>query len=465
MKIQNTPPTGTAQGFEINETFFSTTDPGGVITAGNQVFSRTSGYELEELIGRPHNIIRHHEVPRCVFKLLWETSRAGHHFIGYVKNQARNGNHYWVLAVIVPIPSGYLSVRIKPTTKLQSAVEQLYAKLLALESAQIASGASEGAAATASAAVLASEIQKLGFPSYEAFSHHCLNEEVRSRDTEISRRQLRLFPAELPKGSTEASLQSFFQQASITYERLNVLVDSLAPFAAIGESIRQRKDAVEQIAEDFRLNALNAHVAAHPLGAEGVIIGTVAQFLNGHANTLKGNVSALTTTIRDTTSAVTSIASNISVARIQMEMLLSFIAEVASRSTAGENSRLLAMARDLRNAFATTVDSAMRSIADLQGRIPQVVANNEQLRKDIIYLHVAQISGLTEAARLREAGNFQTMFASLRDQIESAKVQLEELGNIVGQLTLLTDRTPPQFKSIHESLGLMQDLGDEARAG
>jgi len=453
MKIQSVAPTGQEQHFEVNETFFSTTDERGVITSGNGVFSRTSGYGLEELVGKPHNLIRHEDIPRCVFKLLWDTCKAGKPFSGYVKNQAKNGNHYWVLAIIVPIPGGYLSVRIKPTTALRGTVEGLYAKLLEVEKAELAKGASEGAAATASTRVLVQVLEGLGFADYAAFSHASLNAEVRNRDEQLAQRHLRLFPEHLA-GGANPQLVGLFGQTRITYERLSALSLSLAPFTTLGEGIRKRREAVQDIAERFRINALNAHIAAHPLGSQGVVIGTVAHFLNSHAQTLAANANSLAGGISAITASVSSIAWDIAVARIQIEMLLSFLAEGAAAGETREGHR----GRDLRIAFSGTVGRALASIRELRNRLPEVQAVQDRLRRDIVHLHVAQISGLTEAARLAVGAGFVDMFGSLRAQIEAARRELVQLDEIVDHLALLTTQAPPQVAAIFESVTLMENL-------
>jgi len=453
MKIQSVAATGQAQHFEVNETFFSTTDERGVITSGNGVFSRTSGYALNELVGQPHNLIRHPDIPRCVFKLLWDTCKAGKPFSGYVKNQARNGNYYWVLAIIVPIPGGYLSVRIKPTTPLRETVEGLYAKLLAIENAELARGASEGLAAVASAKLLGDTLESLGFADYASFSHASLNAEVHSRDALLAQGRLRVFPERLP-GHADSRLSALFAQTRVTYERLSELSTSLAPFTTLGEDIRRRREAVQEIAERFRINALNAHIAAHPLGAQGIVIGTVAQFLNGHAQALASNAGTLAGGITGITASVSSIAWDIAVARIQIEMLLSFLAEGAAAGETGEGTR----GRDLRIAFSGTVGRALSSIRELRGRLPAIQECQDRLRRDIVHLHVAQISGLTEAARLEAAAGFRDMFSSLRNQIESARQELVQLDEIVDHLALLTTKAPPQVSAIFESVTAMETL-------
>ena len=95
-------PTGHERTFDDHEIIVSKTDLKGVITYANQVFMRVSGYHEHELLGRPHNIIRHPDMPRCVFKFLWDRISDGHEVFAYVVNLCKNGDHYWVFAHVTP---------------------------------------------------------------------------------------------------------------------------------------------------------------------------------------------------------------------------------------------------------------------------------------------------------------------------------------------------------------------------
>ena len=83
-----------------DEVIISRTDLKGVITYVNDTFAKISGYSPEELIGKPHNILRHPDMPRSAFKDMWETIEAGNTWEGYVKNMRKDRGYYWVHAVI-----------------------------------------------------------------------------------------------------------------------------------------------------------------------------------------------------------------------------------------------------------------------------------------------------------------------------------------------------------------------------
>ncbi|HZV55132.1 MAG TPA: Cache 3/Cache 2 fusion domain-containing protein, partial [Rhodocyclaceae bacterium] len=112
----------------------SKTDLKGQITYVNKDFLEVSGFTEAELIGQPHNIVRHPDMPVEAFQDLWDTLKAGRPWTGYVKNRCKNGDYYWVLANATPIyeggqVTGYMSVRHKPTTEQVRQAEALYAAI------------------------------------------------------------------------------------------------------------------------------------------------------------------------------------------------------------------------------------------------------------------------------------------------------------------------------------------------
>lgn len=132
-------PTGNEVRFDEDEIIVSKTDLRGIILYANDVFLRVAGYTEAELLGQPHNIIRHPDMPRCVFKLLWDTIKGGEEIFAYVLNMAKNGDHYWVFAHVTPSFNeqgeqvGYHSNRRVPYPDALPKVKSLYAQLLAEE--------------------------------------------------------------------------------------------------------------------------------------------------------------------------------------------------------------------------------------------------------------------------------------------------------------------------------------------
>ncbi len=166
--------------FELHEVFVSRTDSRGVIQAGNEVFRRTSGFEWSELTGAPHKIVRHPDMPKGVFHIVWDTLKRGEAIGVYVKNRSKGGEFYWVYAVMVPCEDGYISARFKPSSEMLGKIEKLYA-------AQLMREKEEGVDPAKSAEWFLSQLVDQGFPDYARFMSHSLSEELISRDTKLSR--------------------------------------------------------------------------------------------------------------------------------------------------------------------------------------------------------------------------------------------------------------------------------------
>jgi PAS domain S-box-containing protein len=132
-------PTGVERLLGEDELIVSKTDTKGIITYANDVFCRMAAIPEPELLGQPHNIIRHPDMPRAVFKLLWDTLEAGREIFAYVVNLAADGAHYWVLAHVTPTFDrdrriiGHHSNRRCPSRQAIEAVTPVYAALRAEE--------------------------------------------------------------------------------------------------------------------------------------------------------------------------------------------------------------------------------------------------------------------------------------------------------------------------------------------
>ncbi len=118
------------------EVLVSRTDAGGRIAFANEAFVHVSGFSEQELIGSPHNLVRHPSMPKEAFADLWETIKAGRPWEGLVKNRAKSGDHYWVRANVTPViedgtTKGYISIRTKPSRAQVAAAEQAYAAIRA----------------------------------------------------------------------------------------------------------------------------------------------------------------------------------------------------------------------------------------------------------------------------------------------------------------------------------------------
>ena len=134
--------TGVERYFADDDIIVSKTDLKGRLTYANQVFLDISGYAEKEVLGQPHSLIRHPEMPRSIFKILWSTLEDGQEIFAYVNNRAKNGDNYWVYAHVTPSWDvagkvvGYHSNRRVPDRAiLEQEIIPLYRELKRLEEA------------------------------------------------------------------------------------------------------------------------------------------------------------------------------------------------------------------------------------------------------------------------------------------------------------------------------------------
>ncbi len=139
-KKTNIVPSGTERTFDDNDLIVSKTDLTGKLIYGNRLFYELSGLSEKDCLGQQHNIIRHPDMPRAVFDLLWETIQEGNEIFAYVVNQSSNGDYYWVFAHVTPSldPSGkidgYHSNRRAPNRRvLNEHIVPLYQNLRKIE--------------------------------------------------------------------------------------------------------------------------------------------------------------------------------------------------------------------------------------------------------------------------------------------------------------------------------------------
>ena len=147
----------------------SKTDTTGRITYANRIFMEIAGYPEHELLGIQHNIIRHPEMPRGVFRFMWDTLKAGDEFFGFAKNLCADGGFYWVFVNITPDYDksgklqGYYSVRRKPPQAALNVLIPIYKEMLAIEKRSSAKEAPDK-----SIAYLVDVVSQSGAKSYDS---------------------------------------------------------------------------------------------------------------------------------------------------------------------------------------------------------------------------------------------------------------------------------------------------------
>ncbi|MCC6919336.1 MAG: PAS domain-containing protein [Alphaproteobacteria bacterium] len=344
--------------FDFGELFFSRTDEHGIILFGNETFQRVSVYSWEELLGKPHKIVRHPGMPRAVFWLLWDSLKRGEPIAAYVCNRAKNGRFYWVYAVVTPIDGGFLSVRLRPSSANLALVREAYRALAEREER-------EKLAPAESAKILLEMLKGAGHESYPGFMSDALGAELAARDAVLSERR-----------------------ATRRDERI------LADLVDAAKGLLHHADVISEAYAKNEYVPLNFQVLAAQLGRDGTAIAVVSS-----------NYSVLSDEIRHSLEgfrrAATSVLATIHrgqflacTARLQREVCAQFEAESGSESEAkrDEVARLSQQSKDY---DAKTLEG-LREIAKQAERFQTVCAEMGRLAAG---LEVTRIMGKVECAR------------------------------------------------------------------
>ncbi len=296
MALEESVPSEIAFGFD--ELFFSRTDLGGIIQFGNSVFQRVSIYSWDELLGKPHKIVRSPDTPRAVFYALWDTIKQGRPIGAYVKNRAKDGRYYWVFAIVTPIEGGYLSVRLRPSSDLFSTMKGEYEKLVALETRDRLKPAE-------SASLMISRLAELGFADYRTFMAVALARELAARDEALGR-------------SPDAAIVRFSAMMK-TAESLLSQADRILSAYARNENV-----------------PFNFRVLAAQLGAQGQAIGVISANYTLLSEDMRSILDKFIDSGRQVFSTITDGSFLASTARVQREALEVFRKEVGQDSDAAE---------------------------------------------------------------------------------------------------------------------------------
>lgn len=270
-RIADRPKTGEAP-FAVDDVFYSRTDKRGIVLAGNYCFQRISHFDWSELIGAPHNLVRHPDMPKGVFWLFWNTLKSGKPVGAYVKNKTKDGLYYWVFACAIPIEDGYMSARIKPTSDMLAKIQDEYAALLAQEK-------SEGLSPEESAKRLLNQICDLGFDDYHQFETAALGQELQSRNLAMKQKsddRILIYKSMLAlsqnlKSATETLVREF-ESVQIIPNNMRVMASRLEPTGGPLTTLSTNYGAMStEISDWFESNVVGEHS----------IFATIADNVNG----------------------------------------------------------------------------------------------------------------------------------------------------------------------------------------
>lgn len=406
--------------FAVEELFFSTTDLRGFITSSNEVFVRISGYNPDELFGKPHNVIRHPDMPRVIFRTLWDELEAGRSVSAFVKNRAKDGSYYWVLAVARPIPGGYLSVRMKPTSPWFATFKSLYTELLACESEIENADGRRSAAIEASTAHLHTAIAVLGFADYSSLMRTVLVDEVTARLSQVGQVG-RSAATYHPRWANAMSASTSIARELATH------VQQIEGFTRLNASLLDRSGDLVVFAEDGKALALNAVLSARRLGNDGSVLAAVADVMKQTFPEVIGSTNRVIEQVNAAGAYMAEVSHCVALAALQNDVSAQFLEEIGGHDNAAESLGALQMMATCVADDVAAMNTAFRSVAvELSAAIRRAV----QLESDLARLTAVERSGRIEASRVESTEGFLTLFDRTRTRLRTAVEGTRELIHI-----------------------------------
>lgn len=418
MTTENKPLLNEERSFLLDELFFSTTDLHGKITSWNEVFERISGYSGAELINKPHSIIRHPDMPRGVFQLLWDMIQNKELVGAYVKNRAADGRFYWVYALVIPINEGYLSIRIKPSSKYFEIIPGFYRELLAFENGLINAGTKKSDAAVQSKEKLLAELKKLNFECYRSFMNTTLVEEmvVREKSLAVKRKEQLDQTIERRHKASENRVKLDKVEANLLK-----LFNELATSLELTEQIKANYKETHVLANEIKLGAINATIEASRLGASGESLFVLADYLGTNGGKTINELGAAEVICTQSLNQVSDILFEICSAKLQTECLSYFLSELESNRKDSEAKYALDPFDVLKACFKNSLNGMAQRYQGLERVFSSVLSVLEDIRLLFVSLKIAHVSAKTEASRIPNALRFGQIFDEVCSVVEHAR--------------------------------------------
>lgn len=417
--------------FRVNELFFSITDLRGIILTGNDVFTRVSGYEREEIIAKPHSIIRHPDMPRAVFKLLWDTIQANKPIVAYVKNMAKDGAYYWVLACVFPLKDKYLSIRFKPTSTVFSLVQEVYKKMLAEEKISGMEG---------SVKLLTQILEEKGFRSYEEFMRFAMIEEMKSKDTAVKELydsgQLSRFVLR-QKRNEEDSLKGKMSLIYRTCRDVDHIFSNnfkkMDNFVTLNKRLTEKSVYILDLAEEIRLLSLNASVESNRMKDAGRTLSAVANEMKDNSQESAAKIAEVIHHIENVVKGLTGLIFELSASKVQVEMMTFFSQEILNKLQTSGAKITVAEMQDVKSNVIFLIETldrtsreTLRKLGSLTEHLSELGIRIRQLQGYVRGAELIHVNGIIETAKSQHAQGFSVIFNRAVKLVKAAKIELDE---------------------------------------
>lgn len=398
--------------FDLHELFFSITQDDSTIVSGNETFVRISGYERDELVGQHHNIIRHPDMPRVVFKVFWDYLKANRPIAAYVKNRTKQGGFYWVFAVVFPLGDRYVSIRIKPNTQIFSAVKDVYSKLLE----------SQSSLNMQDSQLLTLELlNSLGYKDYDHFMNEALVLELLSRKKLLLNSKSSDDEYFCLKSEFHIKIESLYCSSKTLMQRYAKWFEKIEAFNKIKLIFEEKSVVLSSLARDIVFLSLNASVASYRVDTYGETFGVLASDIRINAkenDALIKEIHNLSQSLSESLNKIIFFVSSIS---LQMEMVTYFLKELFKKNNEELSSNVYLLFE--------LVHSYNKKLTELTTSMDEAIYKSiiylNQLEQQILYLGYVQVYGIIESARYNDdSSGFGEIFLQLKTLIKDTSEEI-----------------------------------------
>jgi len=402
--------------FDVNEIFFSSTDLKGIIKAGNRVFFRISQYSPEEMIGKPHNIVRHPDMPKIIFKLLWDFIKNKKIIIAYVKNLAKDGSYYWVLAIVLPIVGKdgkikkYLSIRIKPTSDYFNVIPELYKKLLKMEKRYEMEDIFS---------FLQEEIKKLGFESYEDFMYAALRSEILSKWDVLKVGTIDVYPSD---EFTKAiyNIYRYSKDIDSIYDDIYSKINKLENF---GNVLQDKSNYIFNLTDNIRLISLNSSVESFKLGSEGASFSVLSAEMRKNSEIGNKIIEEMKNTTKEISNDLKNMINSLSISKLEILTITQFLNEILKYGNDEFSGQSLC---DLMYLLDQTSHEDLDLSQKLNKLFSNILEEIKKLKILIKRLEFLYLNGMVESAHQTET-SFSIIFTEVNKLVDSTRQVVSEI--------------------------------------
>ncbi len=417
--------------FKPEEMFFSTTDLKGIILSCNDVFVKISKYEIEDLIGKPHNIIRHPDMPKAVFKLLWDYIQSGRPIVAYVKNLAKDGSYYWVIAAVIPIQDSegnnikYLSIRIKPTSEVFELVPKIYKEVLQVEKEK---------GLEASIDRLLEILKENGFKDYDSFMTYALNKEIEDKK-EILKVEEISADMRFEDAFTE-NVAVIFKFAKKIDELYESIYKKIIHFENLGSMLDEKSDRIFSLTDDIRLISLNSSVESFKLGSQGASFSVLSAEMRKNSevgNRIIDEMKRSTETIMED---INQIILLINISKLEVIAITKFLFSILKNRESRSEKELRDIEQNIIDLIESLKSSENKTYYYSEKMRDHLINISEYLKKLKILikrLEFLYLNGMVESAHQTET-SFSIIFTEVNKLVESTKQILNDISIPLGEV-------------------------------